>query len=171
MVAYIALGCIHQILHRTFLPIKRPSYRGAFYCCPGNYDTSGCLSNTMTRAVSRWIFSPYAKLHVGEVIYYVWNFRRFYPLGSCVLDHLRAVYPACSGKRRKIRRRWCCLLNNPIRSEMNWSKKGGYSMYGGFMGDHRLTRWAIVFLIIFVLFILLVPEERERRVYCTTTPV
>jgi ABC-type cobalt transport system substrate-binding protein len=35
-------------------------------------------------------------------------------------------------------------------------------MYGGFMGDHRLTRWAVVFLIIFVLFILLVPEREER---------
>jgi competence protein ComGC len=30
----------------------------------------------------------------------------------------------------------------------------------------RLTRWAIVFLIIFVLFILLVPEEREQKYYC-----
>ncbi|PWK15923.1 hypothetical protein [Tumebacillus permanentifrigoris] len=30
---------------------------------------------------------------------------------------------------------------------------GGYGMFGGF------TRWAIVFLIIFVLFILLVPEH------------
>jgi len=32
------------------------------------------------------------------------------------------------------------------------STGGGYGMFGGF------TRWAIVFLIIFVLFILLVPE-------------
>jgi hypothetical protein len=29
----------------------------------------------------------------------------------------------------------------------------------------RLTRWAIVFLIIFVLFVLLVPEEREYGGY------
>jgi hypothetical protein len=35
----------------------------------------------------------------------------------------------------------------------------------------RLTRWAIVFLIIFVLFILLIPEEREYRVECRTVPV
>jgi hypothetical protein len=32
--------------------------------------------------------------------------------------------------------------------------------------ERRLRRWAIVFLIIFVLFILLVPEKREHNFYC-----
>jgi hypothetical protein len=35
----------------------------------------------------------------------------------------------------------------------------------------RLTRWAIVFLIIFVLFFLLIPEEPKYRVECHTVPV
>ena len=34
-----------------------------------------------------------------------------------------------------------------------------------------LTRWAVVFLIIFVLFILLVPQHRGYSTSCTTTPV
>jgi hypothetical protein len=41
-------------------------------------------------------------------------------------------------------------------------------MYGCF---GHFTRWAIVFLIIFVLFILLVPEEREYIVVCQNVPV
>lgn len=43
--------------------------------------------------------------------------------------------------------------------------KGGIKMYGVFGG---YTRWAVVFLIIFVLFFLLVPGYTTT---CTTTPV
>lgn len=38
----------------------------------------------------------------------------------------------------------------------------GYGIFGGY------TRWAVVFLIIFVLFILLIPVSTT---VCTTTPV
>lgn len=48
---------------------------------------------------------------------------------------------------------------------MRLLKKGGATMYGAFGG---YTRWAVVFLIIFVLFILLVPYAVTT---CTTTPV
>jgi hypothetical protein len=40
-------------------------------------------------------------------------------------------------------------------------------MYGGVLGGY--TRWAIVFLIIFVLFMLLIPYGSTTE--CTTTPV
>ncbi|GLG00988.1 hypothetical protein Alches_10270 [Alicyclobacillus hesperidum subsp. aegles] len=45
-------------------------------------------------------------------------------------------------------------------------ERGGVVMYGVFGG---YTRWAVVFLIIFVLFILLVPYGTTTT--CTTTPV
>ncbi|WP_281178248.1 hypothetical protein [Alicyclobacillus shizuokensis] len=40
-----------------------------------------------------------------------------------------------------------------------------YGVFGGF------TRWAVVFLIIFVLFFLLVPGYSAVTTTCTTTPV
>jgi hypothetical protein len=40
-----------------------------------------------------------------------------------------------------------------------------YGVFGGY------TRWAVVFLIIFVLFFLLVPAYGATQTCCTTTPV
>lgn len=52
-----------------------------------------------------------------------------------------------------------------IRVGYNMSRSEGRHMYGAFDG---YTRWAVVFLIIFVLFFLLVPAYTQT---CTTTPV
>jgi hypothetical protein len=77
-------------------------------------------------------------------------------MGSRVLDHFRAVRPAGSVYRR-ICRSWWCLLNTRKRMANQFHlRELTIRMYdGGCFGG--FTRWAVVFLIIFVLFILLVP--------------
>ena len=52
-----------------------------------------------------------------------WCFRPFHPLGSCVLDYLCTVLPACSRWLRKN------LYNNLLRKEQT---KKSLMLYGGF---------------------------------------
>ncbi|MCL6626015.1 MAG: hypothetical protein K6T68_05420 [Alicyclobacillus shizuokensis] len=64
-----------------------------------------------------------------------------------------------------------CLVDCPLEffsDVILYPWKGGIHVDGVFGG---FTRWAVVFLIIFVLFILLIPHHVGYQTTCTTTPV
>lgn len=87
-----------------------------------------------------------------------------HPLGRGVPDYLRIVLFARSGLRR---RSWI-LTHLLVCKHFSMMEGREPTMYdGGAFGG--FTRWAVVFLIIFVLFILLVPYGTATT--CTTTPV
>ena len=96
------------------------------------------------------------------------NVWRVHPLGGCLSDHLCPVLPVGTWCVWRIRcrcgrRGWRRLLNYGVTEEgVNTNVYDG-GAFGGY------TRWAVVFLIIFVLFILLVPFASKQ--VCTTVPV